>query len=405
MRVSCLCVVAAIMVVVLPFAGPGWAQESGSAGIEKKLDATASIVFENVTLREALVRLGQEAGLAMEIDEQALSQLPHGAETQLAAVHLEGISYRDALGELFRPFALQFEAGDDRVYVLGSDELMRQPRRLKREELDALVRLKEAMLTASEKDLLVVLEEKTGIAFGLVQRGQMLDTADEKWLKHCWAQKAQSGATVLDTYARLSGHPMTPEIQGTWYVQADEQSGRINIIILSTTALFEKKLDRRVTIQYDREPVGKVLRELAQKAGLQVEFEPGCLAMLDEDIREGLSLVMRDATIKSAFETLSATTGLKYELDKTGIKIAASDNLRAMSIARAEPTRTYNPVVCTIITDLGDTGLESMILVRQDELAEQGLLEKYLRVRKDSIQNFMQFLSDYPEPTEQEDKK
>ena len=100
--------------------------------IEKALDEPASIRLKQITLEDVFVRLSQQIGVMIDLEQAgpALDQLPYGRLTQIESAQIQGLSWRNALKELLKPFSLTFQAGNDRIYILGTPELMRQPQRL-----------------------------------------------------------------------------------------------------------------------------------------------------------------------------------------------------------------------------------------------------------------------------------
>jgi len=369
------------------------AEQAEGALIEKALDGPAAINLTKVTLAEALAEFSGKMAVTIDIDEPAMGKLPHGRLTELASVQLEDLSWREALSELLKPLALRFQTGQGRIFILGTAELLRQPRRLRLTELDALVKLQNNTLTDEEEKLLKQLREVTGVRFGLVVNGRRREKADRDITKEILNDTHQRATRMLDLYCRALARrgPMT------WYIQAQGQNGtdrKVDIVILRYVDLMAMKLDQQISIEFSSQPVLRILHELAQAGGVSIRFEPGCLALLDEDLRENCSLVLRSGTIRSALEALASMTGLVYSVKEDGIGIAASENLRASAAARAQQTTraTRSPLACVLMAELPGTELETMIFVRHEDLEEEGLLETFEQIRKERVGELLDFL-------------
>ena len=85
------------MVVLLTAGGITRGQATSAMLIEKVLDDPAQINFRNVTLEDAFEKLGKTIGIKFDVSEMALAQLPYGGLTELSAVQLQGMAWRDAL--------------------------------------------------------------------------------------------------------------------------------------------------------------------------------------------------------------------------------------------------------------------------------------------------------------------
>jgi len=405
-QLCCFFLVASIIAMGWLLSPHCLAQENSPPQIEQVLNQPAKIDFRNITLEDAFDRLSESIGVKFSLDPSAMAQLPFGSLTQLSAVQLQGMSWRDALKELLKPLALTFQTGSNQIFILGTEELLRQPRKLNLVELDALVRLQNSNLSDREENLIKQIREETRSNFALIEFGKPREKTDEDCSEDSLSKIPQPANKVLNIYCRELGKEEKVS-DATWYLRAELEQGRagnIEIIIFSARKLIDMKLNRQITIQFKQQPVQTILQDLARQAVLDISFEPGCIAMLDENTRDKCTLIMRDGSIKNALEVLSGTTGLAHEIDRDGnLYISAGDLLRQTAAAQqAAGTVTYsnpNPLICTITTKLPGTDIETMILIRENDLANHGLLDKYHQLHRDSIDDFMRYLKAYQPPT------
>jgi len=376
--------------------GPG--QQISAVFIEKALDDPAKINFRNITLEDAFENLRKQLGIPFEVDQTALAQLPYGQLTTLSSVQLQGMSWRDALRDLLKPLALTFQPGADRIYILGTEALMRQPRRLNLIELDSLVRLQNSNLNDSDKNLLRQIQQQTNTSiFRLVEMDNLVDKAHPNTVEQSLSSYPQSAAKVLDLYSRrLLSNKYKLDQPGAWYLRADLVNGSttsIDIVILPAVDLNSLKLQKRIDKSFINQPIQNILYELANQGTLGINFEPGCFTLLDENLVNNFSLSMRSATLKDAFEEISGLTGLAHEVRPEGIHILAGPSLLRQAAERErQAAQAANPLACVIIAKLPGTDFETMIFVREEELRQAGVLEKYRDFQKKNIAEFIRFL-------------
>jgi hypothetical protein len=392
-----------LLVGVMAAAGAGGTlcrgQQVSAVLIEKALDDPAKIVFTDISLEDAFASLSKSLGIKFDVDETAMAQLPYGQLTRLSSVQLQGMTWRDALGELLKPLALTFEPGADRIYILGTEELIRQPRRLNIAELDALVRLQNTNLDNREKGLLPQIRRFTGIDFKLIEMDRLRENADEDTTARVLSSLGQPASKVLNLYSRWvlpQENPLANEA-GTWYVRADIQNGRAvsyEIIILSGRELNLQKLERPINISFRDQPVQNILQEMAYLGAIDIRFEPGCFALLDENLRNNFSLMStRTASIKDALEALSGMTGLAYEIRSDSVYISAGKTLlQQVDQRRRESAQASNPLACIFIVKLPGTSFETIVFLREEELKKAGVLEQYRQFEQKSIADFIRAL-------------
>ena len=378
--------------------GPAFSGASDELFIQKALDTPAKINFRNKTLEEVFAQVGKDLGVSLQPEVSALDQLPYGQLTEMESVQLEGMAWRDALRELLKPLSLTYQVGKDRIYIVGTRELMRQPRRLNPLELSALVTLQNIRLNDSEDELLKQIREVSKTKFDLIELGRRVKKAEKDIAKDILTEHGESAPQVLDRYSKQRGRKQRV-LDATWYVRAEVEFGRataINIEILPTQQLLLMKLDRRITVSYRSQTAQAILLDLARQANVEIRFEPGCFALLEPRIRNSTSLEMQEATIKRAFEALVGITGLEYELMPDHVRIQASENLLEMA-KNSQPalSSSTNPAMTAITITIPGTEMEVMFFVRKEDLEEMGLLEKFQQYYLDSVKAYFDFLQDY----------
>jgi hypothetical protein len=344
--------------------------------------------------------MSKSMGLTLEVDQAAMAQLPYGEMTQLTSVQLAGMSWREALNELLKPLGLTFQTGIDRIYILGSKELMQQPRRLNVKELEAVVLLQNSNLNNGDKNILRQLGQVTRLNFRLFELDQLMEKADEEAAGAALIATSQPASKVLDLYSRAV---MTRKYKvadpAGWYVQIDEKNVRaekenIDIVIQPMQRLNAMKLERRIDFSFRNVPVQTMLQEIARQGAFEIHYEPGCFSLLNDDVRNNCSLVMRSALIREALEALAGMTGLTHTVTAEGIYISAGETLR-QAAAKRGGGGAASPTVCPIVVKIPGTDMETIFFLTEEELKKYGVWEKYKQLQEKSIRDYIQFLQKY----------
>ncbi len=363
--------------------------------IEKVMDDRADIELKKVTLGQALEQVSRKMGVPLDLKSAgpALAQLPYGQLSEIESATLQGITWREALTELLKPFSLTFQTGDKEIHITGSADLMRQPRRLSMAELNALVVLQTKTLSNKSENLLRQLRVTTGVAFGLVQDRRHKDEVDlGKHQTVLTAQPAPASA-VLSRYA---GTVWRKGESSTWYLQGNVVEGKttsIDIVIINPAELVKMKLQRRIDISFKNQPLQTILLDLANRAAVKLILEPGCIGMVDPAQRDNCSLVASNNTIEQALEALSGMTGLSYYPGYEGLTILASETLLTRKQGKLN---LADPTVFIHTVKLPDSEDELTILIRESDLKKAGMWDKYLRLREKNVAELMQMIRDYP---------
>lgn len=363
--------------------------------IEKALDERADIELKKVTLGQALEQMGRKMGVRIDVAsaEPAFAQLPYGQLSEIESAQLQGISWREALTELLKPFSLTYQPGDTKISILGSNDLMRQPQRLTMAELNALVVLQTKTMNNKTGSFLFQLRQATEIKFGFAQDGRYKDHIDLGPNQTVLSAQPAPASEVLSRYA---GTVWRKGESSTWYVLGNVVEGKtqdVDIVIINPAELVKMKLQRRIDLDFKNQPVQTILLGLANKAAVKLKLEPGCIGMVDPAQRDNCSLVAMNNTIEQALEALSGLTGLGYYPDYDGLTIVASETLRSRKPGKVD---LNDRTVCILKVKLPDSDDELTILIRESDFKNAGIWNKYLQLRQENIAELMKMIRDYP---------
>ncbi|HEX4125287.1 MAG TPA: STN domain-containing protein, partial [Tepidisphaeraceae bacterium] len=107
---------------------------------------------------------------------------------------------------------------------------------------------------------------------------------------------------------------MVQDTDATWYPWGK------NIVIISKEAMVQLRMNRTITAQYNGVDVQQVLDDLAQKAGVEFEMEPGAIQRVPTEFRS-IKLVLSNAPIRQVLDSIAGVTGLNYAVTSDGVYI------------------------------------------------------------------------------------
>ena len=343
-----------------------------SATLQGNLDRKTEMTTDKLPIGEVFAKLSAATGVKFVIDEGTFANLPYGAQTKLT-IAIKGITLRNALTPILSPEALQWIVEDGVVRICPSEPLYRMCRRATYEELGILGRLfgsQGGNLAPSEKTdaatQLADLTEQLRKATGDKMLEIVFQVPEEKRAEaivHAQKSLPGTGAAFLDA--------LTATQDWTWYLDGDR------IIVLDRRKQTERQLARQVTLKYENESLTNVLTDLAHKARVQLEIEPGVLQMLPAETRNSFNLRMADATIAEALEVISGGTGLVFTRTDEGLRVEAGKKMTAGGDATTRPTRPTLIVRKTVTLKDGST---VDLIIRGEDLPDD--VRAYLEAEK-----------------------
>ncbi len=333
--------------------------------LDKQL-GTLAIQAEEIP--QALSKLGQKVGVGITVDKQAVDLLPWGAKTRLKDVTIENASLRDVLPQILGALGMTYEARDDGIVVLATPPLERMNRRSTWDDLKLLRRTRETAYSA-----------ENFAAFGLQYR--ITSKVDAPKMLATQLSKAGRGsvADMLEV--------ATAALGWVWFPNGD------HIVIRTSQAQTANKMARRTTCRYTHEPLARILLDLAEKADSPISFEPGMMRKLPANVAQSTDLILQNSSIRQAFEVLSANTGIRYEIVRTGIHVSLGEGVGdAPGVATRRRTSAY---VGKISLPSADGTYTYDFLLRADELPAD-----ILEFRRQIIEEYIQKMRADMEPDE-----
>jgi hypothetical protein len=319
-------------------------------------------------IADALADIGKQVGISITLDERVLDLLPWGKQTKLSEISVSNASLREILPQILGPLGMTWESRDGGIVVVPTDPIKRLNRRSTWDDLKLLKRATEQEYTPENFATYKVQYRITS----------KVDAA--KMLEH---QLSRSGrGTIAEMLETATG-----ALGWIWFPEDD------HIVIRTGQAQVANLLSRRVTARYANVPLSQILTDLADKADVALSMEPGMMTKLPPSTAQSYTLFLQSSSIRQAFESIAAETGLKYEITNDGVHVSLSGAVADAGKTGGRPS----PYVAKLVVP-GAAGKYSMeFFIRQDELPPD-ILEYYDQMLGEMIQKLRSEMAPSVEP-------
>lgn len=279
------------------------------------------------------------AGVPIIAEDQAIDLLPAGPRTRLKDVMVdEGPALRTVLTELLTPLGLTYEVRDGAIMVVATPPLKRMVRRATWEDLE-LMRQLSAEYTPESFAPFKILYRITSKVNAPSLLADQLSRAGQGTI-----------AQVLET--------ATGALGWVWVPNGD------HIVIRTAEAQIANHMARRISKRYENTPLARILVELADLAETPISFEPGMMLKLPPQTANGYTLLLDNASIRQAFQLISAETGLVVETKRDGLYVSLAESAADGASGRR------SAFVGKITIPSKDGTFQYEFLLREDELPE-----------------------------------
>ncbi|MEA2711661.1 MAG: hypothetical protein QOF78_4262 [Phycisphaerales bacterium] len=299
-------------------AAPALAQQKTSALINEELDKLFDAEI-NGTLPQAVKMIETKTGVPIKVTPQAYDLLPWGEQTTINA-KIANQTLRKALDAITRKLGLMVELHDEAIEIKPLPALRRLGRRATVDELAVL-------------DLLARTDLKLDAEHPTVK--QILAAVDAKLeeLKSPFAVENRAFAdTIVNTPVAIARNAtlldaleaIPTATEATWYPWGD------TLLVRPKADHVRELLGRTITRSWNGVDVSQVLAELANLSGTTFVIEPGAVQRIAGDSRN-IRLVLENAPIQQALESIAGFTGLAWSVNEKGVYIWNAGNASAQT--------------------------------------------------------------------------
>jgi len=356
-RLLCFGLVAALLTTA-----PAAAQTDNERDPGAALDQTIErLEIRGKTIPEALAELGNHVGVTMDLDERAIELLPWGRDTKIADLEISNTTAREAIEQMLLAIGMTYRVDSDGVHIVATAPLKRINRRATWDDLKLLKHIREEKGRAENL-------KKFNIQYRITSK------VDAPAMLEGQFPHAGRGslADMLEVAAGSLGW--------VWVPNQD------HIIIRTKQAQIANQLSRRITARYSNVPLSQIIVDLADRAEVALNLEPGMMRKLPPSTAQSYTLLLHDTTIRQALEMIAAETGLEYEIQRELLSIRLSDAMREPGMV----ARRGSPYIGKISIPSRDGNCTYEFLLREDELPRdiveyrRQIIDEYiLKMRED----------------------
>lgn len=278
-----------------------------SALIAQALDQPIRLELSATPLPVAMKQIGIQTGVKVQAVSSVWELLPWGDQTTINA-KIENQTLRQSIEGITRKLGLTFVVKENYVELRPMPALARLARRATVAELQALDLLSSAPLGITGENIKVL---------------ELLEAVDKKLVesKSTYAVENRLGdrvtadrAITIPRNATLADglEALSAQTSGTWYVWGK------SVVILPKEEVIRNQLNKTITVRYEGVDVTQVLAELSARCGVDFVYEPGAIQRVPIEFRK-VRLVLDNATIRQALESLAGFTGLGYVANDAGV--------------------------------------------------------------------------------------
>jgi len=260
----------------------------------------------NGTLPQAVQTFADLTGVRMQVDGSVYDALPWGERTTFRAT-FQHQTLRQALTAICRKLGLEYELTDQSIVLHPLPALWRISRRCTIEELQVLDMLGRTPLAPTELHTsaarLVAAIDARLVPLGCAIEDRALGPDNATPIT------VARNCTLLDALDEIA-----TQTNATWH-----PSGK-SIVILKKVDQIRMQLGRKITMRFDNQDVSQVLLELSQRSGIDIQIEPGAIQKIAAPFRT-IRLVLDNASVNQALQTICGFTGLAFAVDDSGVHI------------------------------------------------------------------------------------
>jgi hypothetical protein len=384
-----------VMASTCIFAGVGRADKSQ---LLAKLSSDFEIRLMDVTIVEALEKIGQKAGVKLALSDEAVWKLPYGEATRLS-VTLQG-PLADSLMEMLNAFFMRYAVGEEEVTIYPREELdhilgtptTKQLELLKvlyTEPIEVYIRddVQQSINTALGQKVLIapigVLAELNNLLRQLAgiepiyapdprrpgpRRGIVKAHEPEPNELEPAEFVLPTPVTVVQLLSQVYFGGRSTDAQ--WYISGMDFPGQIpEVRVVSSEIFMELKLDQKIDISYKDELLDKICRELANRAGamLYILSSPSSL----EGIR--VSASMQNVKIRQAINSIAEMVGVScsYDPRSNDFHLRIPDPPEMENERKSTSKATVDGYVGKISIPMEDGKYFLEFMLRQSNLSEE----------------------------------
>jgi hypothetical protein len=233
--------------------------------LQAKLSKEVKIQLKDVTIVEALEKIGEKAGLEIVLSDEAVWKLPQGGATQLR-VMLQG-PLAESLTEMLNAFFMRYAVGAEQITIYPRPELEHILGRPTAQQLELLTKIYNTTITVSRE-----VSSKAIMSKFLGQEVIVLPVDVYPDLGK-FVGKLAAGVPEGERSPAFTIAHMLDSVGGAWYLSGMDFPNQIpEIRMVSSTRFRQAKLDQMIDISME-DDAAVIIQRLANWTGMSLYWD------------------------------------------------------------------------------------------------------------------------------------
>ncbi|HTW94716.1 MAG TPA: hypothetical protein VMD30_07990 [Tepidisphaeraceae bacterium] len=284
-------------------------QISSSALISRQLDQQISSLKVTGGLLDVMDAIENQTSVRIEATQAVYDDLPWGEDTSIS-LDVKNETLRQVIDSMARHLGLQMTLGDQAVILQPTPALARLGRRATLDEIQMLDLLSSTPFPPSDKPQTVdQIVRQVDRALGQAKSDYAVQS---EGIDSQAVLNIPRNASLMDALNLIAD-----QTSATWYPWGQ------SIVVVPKVEAVRMLLAKRISIRFRQTPLQQVLLDLAEQSGTTFQMTPGVLRKVPADYAN-VTLVLDDATIDQALQSISGATGLKFTPQADGISVTFS---------------------------------------------------------------------------------
>lgn len=300
-----------ILGVVLVYVLSGYAR-ADKQQLHERLSKEIKIQLDNVTIAEALEKIGQKVDVKFVLSHEAAWKLPLGEATRLS-VALQG-PLAESMTEMLNTFFMRYAVGDEQVTIYPRPELVHILGRPTIKQLELL----KAIYTNSMSEYV------SGQEASFVNKllGQEVLVLSSDWYKEFGkildSLRAESGELSVNVSYSLSTPITMAHLLDSceeWYLSGPAFSGKVpEIRVVDIQDFRYARLNQVVDISFKEERADVIIQRLANWTGMELYIDKEDPLWLSEEITVDMeNIKLRQAIVNIVSTVDGQVRSIDYE--------------------------------------------------------------------------------------------
>jgi len=303
-----------VLAVALIVVSAGYARAEKTE-LQEKLSKDVNIKLKNVTIAEALEKIGKKAGVYFTLSDEAVWKLPQGEATRLS-VALDG-SLAESMTEMLNAFFMRYVVGDEEITIYPRPELEHILGRPTAKQLELL----KAIYTRAIKRY----KSSGDLINDILGQEVLILPVDgyrnfARFLRDLRMREleAPDGTKVVELTTSVTIAQILGSTTSNWYLSGMDFPNQIPEIRMASTIGFrEAKLDQIVDISFTDKRAEAIIQRLANWAGMELfvyKEEPSWLC-------EEITVNMQNVKLRQALRNVVTAVDGKSNISVKGNRI------------------------------------------------------------------------------------